>query len=371
MRAAEPDTALALLEYTTIHLPDPGESALDQGGLQGARDELTMGLVDRQGLVPTLGADERLRNSPYADTYDLATRLTEGAPTTYDAVKQVETWLQRNLRYNERPPSRDVPLAAFLFEDQNGYCQQFSGAMALMLRMAGIPARVSTGFSPGSFNRDTGEFRVRDLDAHSWVEVHFGGIGWVPFDPTPAAAPPELQSSGALATSAASGDAGEGLRGRGAGVAPDAALDARGADQGSEGSFPLWALPLALATLALLAGTALLSREARRRSRLAPEEVVDAQVKELERALPRLGWRFPAGTTLLALERRLARAAGPSAAGYVARLRASRFAPAAPHGPDRGHRRALRRELAARGGIRARLRGYLAMPPLGPRARDS
>ena len=40
-----------------------------------------------------------------------------------------------------------------------------------MLRMAGIPARVAAGFSPGSYNRDTGEYRVRDLDAHSWVEV--------------------------------------------------------------------------------------------------------------------------------------------------------------------------------------------------------
>src|SRR3712207_7697934 len=41
-----------------------------------------------------------------------------------------------------------------------------------------IPARVAAGFSPGSYNRDTREYRVRDLDAHSWVEVFFTGIGW-------------------------------------------------------------------------------------------------------------------------------------------------------------------------------------------------
>ena len=77
-----------------------------------------------------------------------------------------------------------------------------------MLRMAGIPARVAAGFSPGSYNKDTREYRVRDLDAHSWVEVWFTGIGWVPFDPTPARSPAQSQSS-ALATSAAAADAGE------------------------------------------------------------------------------------------------------------------------------------------------------------------
>ena len=68
--------------------------------------------------------------------------------------------------------------------------------MALMLRMSGIPARVATGFSPGSLNRDTGEYRVRDLDAHSWVEVYFNDIGWVTFDPTPPAAPADRAGQG-------------------------------------------------------------------------------------------------------------------------------------------------------------------------------
>jgi transglutaminase-like putative cysteine protease len=376
MRAAGRDTALGLFEYTSFYLPNSGESALVGTGSSDSepglfdRQQVTMGLRDtaRAGLP---GAEAQVLDSPYERAYRLARRLAAGAPTTYDAVKRIENWLQDNLRYSERPPSQEVPLASFLFEDRRGYCQQFSGAMALMLRMNGIPARVSTGFSPGSFNKDTGEFRVRDLDAHSWVEVHFSDIGWVPFDPTPAAAPPELQSSGATATSAASGDAGEGLRAAPAEIASDAALDARGAGQGDDGRVPAGALPLALATLALLAGLALLGREARLRARLAPEEVVDAQVRELERALPRLGWRFPAGTTLLALERRLARAAGPGAAGYVARLRAYRFSPAQPNAPGRGDRRALRRDLTSSGGPLARLRGYLAVPPVGPRPRDS
>ena len=54
-----------------------------------------------------------------------------------------------------------------------GYCQQFSGAMALLLRMGGVPARVGAGFSPGTLDSDRDEYVVRDLDAHSWVEAYF------------------------------------------------------------------------------------------------------------------------------------------------------------------------------------------------------
>src|SRR6202007_2213208 len=69
-----------------------------------------------------------------------------------------------------------------------GYCQQFAGAAALLLRLAGVPARVVAGFATG---RRVGPDRyvVRDLDAHDWIEVYFQGYGWVPFNPTPSADP--------------------------------------------------------------------------------------------------------------------------------------------------------------------------------------
>ena len=82
-----------------------------------------------------------------------------------------------------------MPLEHFLFDTKAGYCQHFSGAMALLLRFGGIPTRVATGFSPGGFRKRQGEWVVRDRDAHSWVEAWFDGIGWVTFDPTPTATP--------------------------------------------------------------------------------------------------------------------------------------------------------------------------------------
>src|SRR3954467_2415814 len=79
--------------------------------------------------------------------------------------------------------------------------------MALMLRMDGIPARVAGGFTPGNFDHVAKQYEVRDLDAHSWVEVWFTGIGWVPFDPTPSLSPASFQSDSVSATSAARGAA--------------------------------------------------------------------------------------------------------------------------------------------------------------------
>jgi transglutaminase-like putative cysteine protease len=370
MRGAPAAYPADLISSTRVVLPRSGESAVD--GISGDASRSAEGapptvFPDLRGAPAsgTRGAGRRLATSPYGRMYALARQLAAGQPTSYDVVKAVEDHLQRNYQYAERVPRHDFPLESFLFEDRRGYCQQFSGAMALMLRMVGIPARVAAGFSPGSYNRDTGEWRVRDFDAHSWVEVYFPGIGWVPFDPTPAASPARSQSAGLDATSAAAGDAGEARaetsrsRGTESGIGQG---PASGAGEGP-GSTPwvVGAVAILVASGLGLGGSALLRR------RRGPPAGVDAQVLELRTALERLGWRIPESTTLLGLERRLAGAAGPRAAEYAARLRAHRFDRHDPGPPDAAARRALRRELTDRGGLRARLLGLLALPPRGPR----
>jgi protein-glutamine gamma-glutamyltransferase len=370
MRGAPEASSQSLLQFTTLALPDPGESALDAATIPHpdtfTRETVQVPLRGASDTLSPVAAevDAELRDSPYGRAYRLALELTAGAETTYDAVKAVENHLQREYRYSERPPSRDVPLAAFLFEDRVGYCQQFSGAMALLLRMAGIPVRVAAGFSPGSYNRDSGEYRVRDLDAHSWVEVYFEGIGWVPFDPTPTAAPAQSQSSGFGATSAARADAGEVRSRTGTAASERAAGGDAGAGDAGEGGPAWWPLALLLLLAATAAGAV---RFARTRRRRLDGDIADAQLAELRSALAGLGHSLPAGTTLLGLERRLGRTVGPAAASYAAALRAHRFDPRAPAGPGLAERRALRRELTARGGLPARLRGLFAIPPGGPR----
>jgi transglutaminase-like putative cysteine protease len=368
MRAASGSYDRSLAEYTTFLLPRLGETALEPSGdEQGPRRPAAPAPVVSVPLwdgpngaaEPAVGA---LARSPYEEMHALARRLAAGEPTVYDVVKRVEGYLQGNLRYDETPPERAYPLQAFVFDDRRGYCQQFSGAMALMLRMNGIPARVASGFSPGLRDAEAGEFRVRDLDAHSWVEVYFDGIGWVPFDPTPSAAPAESQSTGAGATSAARGNAEE----TGAEGAPrqrERPRAAPGAGAGDGGSSPpFWAmLAAALAPALLVAGALAVVVRARRGASGA-----EAELEELRYALERLGYEVPAGATLLDLERRLGLAAGPAAARYVRILRERRFAPPGRRTAGGLDRRSLRRALAAPLGPVGRLRGWWALPPRPP-----
>ncbi len=295
------------------------------------------------------GAGPVLR-SPYARAYALARRLAAGSRTPYDYVRRVQRYLAHGFTYSETPPAHLLPLESFLFEDRRGYCQQFSGAMALLLRMGGVPARVSAGFTPGEPTGGAGERVVRDYDAHSWVEAWFPRLGWVTFDPTPSAAP-------ALSAHARIG------RLPGVGQSPNAAP--RRLPEPRSGAAPAaprsgrasssW-IPVGIATggAALLIG--LLWARRRRRGR----DFAQHALGELERALRRTG-RAPApATTLHELEERLRGA--PEAAAYVRALGAARYGyEDAP--PSPAQRRALRDELARGLGASGRLRALWALPP--------
>ena len=123
-------------------------------------------------------AQEVLEEGPYRRSYRLARRLMGESRTQEDFVQAVMDHLRDGYSYPETPRPEATNLDGFLFDARAGYCQQFSGAMAMLLRMGGVPARVTTGFTSGSQDSKTGEYVVRDLDAHSWVEVWYAGFGW-------------------------------------------------------------------------------------------------------------------------------------------------------------------------------------------------
>ncbi|WP_433945440.1 transglutaminase-like domain-containing protein [Paenibacillus sp. SN-8-1] len=120
---------------------------------------------------------------------DLGDKLTKGSRSRYEAVKSVQSYLKNNYKYSLDPkslPSGQDFTANFLFVQKIGYCDHFSTAMAVLLRTQGIPARWVKGFASGQKSEeDPHQFTVSYSDAHSWVEVYFPGVGWVPFDPTP------------------------------------------------------------------------------------------------------------------------------------------------------------------------------------------
>lgn len=119
----------------------------------------------------------------------LARRLTRGRPTRYDAARALESWLSGGLEYSldVADGRHDDPLAAFLFEGMPGHCEYFATSMVVLARAADIPARFVTGYLRGERSRFASLYTVRQSDAHAWVEIFFPGVGWVPFDPTPAA----------------------------------------------------------------------------------------------------------------------------------------------------------------------------------------
>ncbi|MGB9183722.1 MAG: transglutaminase domain-containing protein, partial [Solirubrobacteraceae bacterium] len=297
-----------------------------------------------------------IARSPYAPVYALARRLAAGARSPYALAVHIERYLLRGYAYNERPPVRPYPLVSFLFQDRIGYCQQFSGAMALLLRMAGVPARVSAGFTPGTRAGANGPFVVTDINAHAWVEVWFPGYGWVRFDPTPPV-DPALGGQTALPilkNLPGSGHNTPGSHGLGATATPSAVRTHR---VPSGGSSPI-VIALIVAAIALLIwlGAGL------RRSPTSTDE----RVRELEQALARTGRPLAAGVTLTDLEHRFRDS--PAAAGYVRRLRLARYR-GADGEPIPGARRALRQQLRAGLGLSGRARALWALPPRPARHR--
>lgn len=125
----------------------------------------------------------------------IAEQITANRLTPYAKAVAIEQYLSNTYTYSlEKPtaPSRSEDFVShFLFVDKTGYCDHFSTSMVVMLRSVGVPARWVKGFAPGTLqSADSGadqlqEVLVRNSDAHSWVEVYFPSMGWVPFEPTP------------------------------------------------------------------------------------------------------------------------------------------------------------------------------------------
>lgn len=135
-----------------------------------------------------------LEGTDWARLFRLSWHLSAHVESELTVVRRVEDYLLRQERFRyttDVGTPGNEPLLEFLFHTHAGYCQHFAGGAALLLRAAGIPTRVVVGFATGEMTgNDT--WAVRDEDAHAWIEVYFPGVGWVPFNPTPASAPADV-----------------------------------------------------------------------------------------------------------------------------------------------------------------------------------
>jgi len=173
-------TSDGLVYTVTSHVPAPTAAELSASGW-----------VVRQR--PDLKKYLELPASVPHSIQVLALAHTEGAQTPYEAALRLQDWLRSPpFRYSLDAPSDQTSdaLVDFLTRSQEGFCQQFSAAFAVLAREIGLPSRVAVGFTQGDPDSQ-GVYHVTDADAHAWPEVWFDGIGWVAFEPTPGRGSPD------------------------------------------------------------------------------------------------------------------------------------------------------------------------------------
>lgn len=197
--AAFQPTAVNVPERPIVFDPDGSHLVDPEGLLQGFSYE-----VRSETLAPTPEELDRpidFRSSGVPDRYvqlpgdlppevhEIAERITAGAETPYRQALAIQNFL-RTFAYDEKAPAgHGVDDLLHFLRIRRGYCEQFAGTMAVLLRSLGYPSRVVVGFLPGERGPD-GIWRVTTDEAHSWVEMFYPGYGWLAFEPTPTRSDP-------------------------------------------------------------------------------------------------------------------------------------------------------------------------------------
>jgi transglutaminase-like putative cysteine protease len=207
----------ARMTMTTLHRTSPPVFATPQtvNGVSGdttwsPQDELLLSADVHQGQVitedvqqpvltaaelsaastsvpPALVRDLALPNDLPTYVRDLVNGLVKNATTPYAKARAISDFFnnpKNGFGYNIRTTGDSGSALVDFLKNRQGFCQQYAGAMAVMLRVAGVPTRVVLGYEH-TIPDQNGNFTVTTSDAHSWVEAYFAGLGWVPFDPTP------------------------------------------------------------------------------------------------------------------------------------------------------------------------------------------
>jgi len=135
--------------------------------------------------------DIALPTGPNPRTQALAADLWRRHPSERDYIASVLALLHSGPYFYtlSPPPLGPNPVDEFLFDTKRGFCGHYASAFAVLMRAAGIPARIVTGYYGGEFNRYADYWIIRQSDAHAWVEVWMPDRGWLRIDPTAAIDP--------------------------------------------------------------------------------------------------------------------------------------------------------------------------------------
>lgn len=213
----EPQRSLWLL---ALELPEPGQLPLDSRlgpdhqlvARKPSHDRRVLRLTSYPNYVLQRELPEEVRrlNTRWPGnrnprTLELAQQLRAEHDSDAALVDRVlHMYREQEFFYTLEPPLLGADAVdEFLFETRRGFCEHYASSFTALMRAAGIPARVVTGYQGGEINEIGGYMVVRDSDAHAWSEVWLADRGWVRVDPTAAVAPAriELGIEGALAAS--------------------------------------------------------------------------------------------------------------------------------------------------------------------------
>jgi transglutaminase-like putative cysteine protease len=401
-----PDTIRRNQRYTVwsyVPRPNPSELNAFRGNYPDAAERYLevvyqpvpeWGTPDRDTLMAVFfGASDEFGVTALESVYDAAVGVTSGAQSPYEAAALLETWFREagGFTYDEQPPAPlggAPPLVDFVNETKRGYCQHYAGAMALMLRLLGVPSRVAVGFTSGKYDTGDKEWTVKDTNAHAWVEVWFPEFGWIPFDPTPGRG--QLTATYALSSVAFNaGDAANiGFADRLEGISPTQAEALRAAAErpgleggpvtsGSAGTFrvvrdrgPSLFVLVALVLGGAFAGVVVL-KAVRRSARFAsrdPRVLASACRRDVVGYLADQGVELPESASMPEIGAMLERFYSVDARPFVRDVTLARFGPPAQAG-DALHRarrelRVVRRGVRRRLGVLSRLRGAASLRSL-------
>ncbi|NJR72299.1 MAG: DUF3488 domain-containing transglutaminase family protein [Gammaproteobacteria bacterium] len=179
MPTAPPTDAAILSDYqlrssrpvTNIQAYDMASHLNYRVGLEATEAELSRYLKYNNRINP--------RTIAYAKT------MREKYPDTKDLINELMRIYNLEFIYTFEPPKLGAdPVDEFFFGTKQGFCEHYAGSFALIMRAAGVPARVVTGYQGGEVNPITKQLIVRQAEAHAWTEVWLSDLGWLRVDPT-------------------------------------------------------------------------------------------------------------------------------------------------------------------------------------------
>lgn len=184
----------------------PWDARIQREGVMLSKDKINERLLYKASSVlnyqlePQLEKRSRLRNLYLPEFGNPRTRelanswRRQGLADNQIVEKALTRYREQEYIYSLQPPTLGAnPVDEFLFNTRRGFCEHFSGSFAYLMRAAGIPARIVTGYQGGEFNRLGGYYIFRQSDAHAWVEIWMQDQGWVRIDPTAAVSPERIE----------------------------------------------------------------------------------------------------------------------------------------------------------------------------------